>query len=218
MQVETLFGLQSLPRMRNLEILGSLLMSNTTPQVMVLPDIQVAAILITRSPEVDPEVDLKVDHLMGHAAPLLLVTRVHSGNRVHSGDKVCDGDRSREKDHRSDCGSYYPDDCDRYHPNYNRYCDKRFYDFYSRYYGWVYDRRYDERGAYWSLPHRFTPPVRSDDHCSVDLRDMCPWGDPSFRDRCKSSHHNSRDHHRERCSKCPSKPEHSQSCSPEYKE
>ena len=35
---------------------------------------QVAAILIIRSPEVDLEVDLKVGHLMGPAAPLLLVT------------------------------------------------------------------------------------------------------------------------------------------------
>ena len=60
------------PRVRNLEILGSLLMSNAAPQVMVLPDIQVAAILITRNPEVDPEVDLKVGHLMGPAAPLLV--------------------------------------------------------------------------------------------------------------------------------------------------
>ena len=31
-------------------------------------------------------------------------------NRVCSGDRVHDGDRSRDKDHRSDQGSYYPDD------------------------------------------------------------------------------------------------------------
>ena len=74
MQVTTLFRLQSLPRMRNLKILGRLLMSNAAPQVMVLPNIQVAAILITRSPEADPEVDLKVGHLVGPATPLLLAT------------------------------------------------------------------------------------------------------------------------------------------------
>ena len=50
------------------------MMSNATPQVMVLPDIQVAAILIARSPEADIEVDLKVGHLAGPATPLLLVT------------------------------------------------------------------------------------------------------------------------------------------------
>ena len=43
-------------------------------QVMGLLDIQVTAILIARSPEVDPEVNLKVGHLMGPAAPLLLAT------------------------------------------------------------------------------------------------------------------------------------------------
>ena len=69
MQVATLFRLWNLPRMRNLEILGSLLMSNATPQEIFLPDIQVAAILIARSPEVDPEVDLKVGHFVGPAAP-----------------------------------------------------------------------------------------------------------------------------------------------------
>ena len=41
---------------------------------MVLPDIQVAAILIARSPVVNPEVDLKAGHLVGPAAPLLLMT------------------------------------------------------------------------------------------------------------------------------------------------
>ena len=74
MQAVTLFRLLSLPKMRNLEILGSLLMSHATPQVMTPPDIQVAAILITRSPKVDPEVDPKVGHLVGPAASLLLVT------------------------------------------------------------------------------------------------------------------------------------------------
>ena len=73
-----------------------------------LLDIQVTAILILRSPEADPEVNFKVGHLMGPAAPLLLMT-------VHSGDRVHDGDRSRDKDHRSNHGSYYPDDCNRYH-------------------------------------------------------------------------------------------------------
>ena len=41
---------------------------------MTLPDIQVTAILIVKSPEADPEVDLKVGHLMGPAAHFLLVT------------------------------------------------------------------------------------------------------------------------------------------------
>ena len=49
-------------------------MSNATHQVMDLLDIQVTAILIARSPEVDPEVNLKVGHLMGAAAPFLLMT------------------------------------------------------------------------------------------------------------------------------------------------
>ena len=49
-------------------------MSNATHQVMDLLDIQVTAILIARSPEVDPEVNLKVGHLMGPAAPFLLMT------------------------------------------------------------------------------------------------------------------------------------------------
>ena len=79
-------------------------------------------------------------------------------DRVHSGDRVHDGHRHRDKDHRSDHGSYYPEDCNRYHPNY-------------------------DTGGYWSLPHRFPPPLRPDDHCSVNLRDMHPWGDPGFRDR-----------------------------------
>ena len=57
------------PQDENLKILGSLLMSNTALLVMVLPDIQVAAILIARSPEADLEVDLKVGQLMGPAAP-----------------------------------------------------------------------------------------------------------------------------------------------------
>ena len=232
MQAVTLFRLQSLPRMRNLEILGSLLMSHAAPQVTTPPDIQVAAILTARSPEADPEGDPKVGHHVGPAAPLLLVTRVHSSNRV------CDGERSRDKDHRSDQGSYYPDDCDSYHPNYDRYQDDRFYDFDSRYFGWGYNRRYDDRGAYWSLPCIFALPPRSDDHHSVNLRDMHPWGYPGFRDRqdcsgssdCKrnadnrdghrheSSHLDNRDHHRERCGKSPSKQKCSQSHSPEYKE
>ena len=104
--------------------------------------------------------------------------RVHSGNRVCSGDRVHDGDRSRDKDYRSDHGSYYP-----YHPNYDRYHDDRFYDFDGRYYGWGYNRRFDGSGPYWSLSCRSTPPPRSDDCYSVDLRDMHPWGDPGFRDR-----------------------------------
>ena len=104
-------------------------------------------------------------------------------DRVHSGDRVHDGDRSRDKDHRSDHESYYPEDHDRYCPNYDRYHDDRCYDFDSRYHGWGYDRRYDDRGGYWSLPHRFPPPPRPEDYCLVDLRDMHPWGDPSFRDR-----------------------------------
>ena len=49
-------------------------MSNTTHQVMGPLDIQVTAILITRSPEADQEVNVKVGHLMGPAAPLLLTT------------------------------------------------------------------------------------------------------------------------------------------------
>ena len=73
-------------------------------------------------------------------------------DRVHSGDRVHDGDRSRDKDHRSNRGSYYPDDHDRYHPNYNRDRDNRFYDFDSRYYGWGYNRRYYDRGGYCLLP------------------------------------------------------------------
>ena len=74
MQGAVLFRFLSLPRIRNLEILGSLLVSHATPQVMTMPDIQVAAILIARSPEVDPEVDPKIGHLVGPAAPLLLAT------------------------------------------------------------------------------------------------------------------------------------------------
>ena len=62
------------------------------------------------------------------------------GNRVCSGDRVCDGDRSRNKDHRSDRGSYYPDDHDRSCPYYDMHHDDRFYNFDSRYYGWGYDR------------------------------------------------------------------------------
>ena len=49
-------------------------MTNATHQVMDLLGIQVTAILISRSPEVDPEVNPKVSHLIGPAAPLLLVT------------------------------------------------------------------------------------------------------------------------------------------------
>ena len=177
MQAVTLFRLLSLPRMRNLETLRSLLMSNAAHQVMGPLDIQVTAILIARSPEVDPEVNLKSKSPQGSFSPLPPDDRVHSGDRVH------DGDRSKDKDHRCDHGSYYPEDHDRYHPNYDRYCDNRFYDFDSRYYGWGYDRRYDDRGGYWSLLHRFPPPLKPDDHCSVDLRDMHPWGDPGFRDR-----------------------------------
>ena len=112
--------------------------------------------------------DLKIGHLVGPAVPLLPVT-------VHSGDK------SRDKDHRSDCGSYYPDDQDRYCPN--RYYNDRFYDFDSRYSGWGYERRSDDRGGYWPPPPRFPPPLKSDDCCSINLRDMHPWGDSSFRDR-----------------------------------
>ena len=232
------FRLWSLPRMRNLETLRRLMMSNATHQVMGLLDIQVTAILIARSPEADPEVNLKVGHLMGPAAPHHPGGRVHPEDRVHSGNRIPDGDRSRDKDHRFNHGLYYPEDHDRYCPNYDRYHDDRFCDFDSRYYNWGYDRRYDNRGGYWSFPHRFPPPLRPDDHCSVDLRDMHPWVDPSFRDRgdssgssdhkcnaddfdghqCKSSCHDSRDHHRDRCSKSPSKPEHSQSCSPQHKE
>ena len=49
-------------------------MSNTAHQVIGPLGIQVAAILIARSPEMDPEVNPKVSHLMGPAAPLLMVT------------------------------------------------------------------------------------------------------------------------------------------------
>ena len=66
-------------------------------------------------------------------------------DQVHSGDRTHVNDRSRDKDHRSDCGSYYSDDHDRYPSSYDRYHDDRYYDFnHSRYYDWGYHRRYDD--------------------------------------------------------------------------
>ena len=164
-------------------------------------------------------------------------------DRVHSGDRAHADDMSRNKDHRSDCGPYYSDDHDRYHPSYDRYCEDRYYNFNpSRYYDWGYHRRYVNRGRYWS-PCR-SPPCRSPNHSRPDdLRDRCSWDNPGFRDRQdhsgsfdnrhgsdnhdnrhhRSTHNDSRDHcrsssHHDRCSKSPIKSECSQSRSPEYKE
>ena len=55
--------------MRNLETLRRLLMSNVAHQVMGSLGIQVTAILITRSPEADPEVNPKLGHCMGPTTP-----------------------------------------------------------------------------------------------------------------------------------------------------
>ena len=140
-------------------------------------DIQMTAILIARSPEVDPEVNLKVGHLMGPTAPLLLMTEsiLATGSMMETEVETRTTDLIVDPTIlRTVTGTV---------PAMAGTVMTSFYDFDSRYYGWGYNRRYDDRSEYWSLPHRFPPPPRPDYHCSVNLRDMHPWGDPSFRDR-----------------------------------
>ena len=175
-----------------------------------------------RNPEVDPEVNLEADHLMGPAVLLPQVTESILVTGLMLMTEV-------EIKTRSDHGPYYSDDHD-------RYCDDKYYDLsHSRYYDWGYDRRYDDRGRYWSPcrspSHRSPNHSRPDDHRSDDLRDRHPWGDPGFRDwqdhsgsfdnqrdldscddrHCRSPPPDSRDHHRgsphhDKYSKSPVKP------------
>ena len=73
---------RSLPRMSSLETLKSIPINSATHWVMDPLSIKVMVILTIRNPEVDPEVNLEADHLMGLAVLLpkvtesILVTRV----------------------------------------------------------------------------------------------------------------------------------------------
>ena len=71
MQAVSLARHRSLPKMRNLETLKSILINSATHRVMDPLHIEVMVIPTTRNPEVDPELKLEADHLMGLAVFLL---------------------------------------------------------------------------------------------------------------------------------------------------
>ena len=63
-----------LPKMRNLETLENLLINSATHQVMDPLSIKVMVIPTITNPEIDPEINLEADHLMGLAVLLPEVT------------------------------------------------------------------------------------------------------------------------------------------------
>ena len=73
-QVVVLARLRSLPKTRNLETLKSILINSAAHQVMDPLSIKVMVIQTIRNQEVDPEVNLEADHLMGLAVLLPEVT------------------------------------------------------------------------------------------------------------------------------------------------
>ena len=70
MQAVDLARHRSLPKMRNLKTLKSILINSATHQGMDPLNIKVVIILTARSPKADPEVNLEANHLVGLAVLL----------------------------------------------------------------------------------------------------------------------------------------------------
>ena len=81
---------RSLPKTRNLEILKSILINSAAHQVMDPLNVEVVIILTTRSPEVDPEVNLEADHLIHQVTGFTLATGLvpMTGVKIETTDQI----------------------------------------------------------------------------------------------------------------------------------